>query len=360
MQQRGGRDENQRGGGGRRGRDGGRQADEPRQREPRGWLTPYPLPRDTARLVVANRDKCANLGLWLDRFVGWTEQGKEDKLQPMIDAKKRDVAALRDKHDGVRKRILMGNGEGLSQLIEACSERARQQRRAFAGRGEGALKVVSNTAVTDYRLVVGFGAEHILETSLTLHRIYGIPFIPGSAVKGITRAWSLWEFAESLKLKADSLPQLDELLSTDDDKERQKFWEKVGVRDVSGEQLAELEQRNRVFGTTGRRGEVVFFDAYPVKPPTLELDVLNPHYGDYYSSKGSTKPPADYLSPVPTYFLTVAAGCHFEFAVAGENVDLVNKAREWLTSALENLGVGGKTSAGYGFMKVNPEKPATT
>ncbi|HMW03385.1 MAG TPA: type III-B CRISPR module RAMP protein Cmr6, partial [Acidobacteriota bacterium] len=35
------------------------------------------------------------------------------------------------------------------------------------------------------RMVVGLGAESVLETSIALHRTYGVPVIPGSALKGL-------------------------------------------------------------------------------------------------------------------------------------------------------------------------------
>src|SRR3954453_22283347 len=43
-------------------------------------------------------------------------------------------------------------------------------------------------ATTLGRMVVGLGAESILETSITLHRTYGVPIIPGSALKGLAAA----------------------------------------------------------------------------------------------------------------------------------------------------------------------------
>jgi CRISPR-associated protein Cmr6 len=149
-----------------------------------------------------------------------------------------------------------------------------------------------------------------LETNLCLHRIYGFPIIPGSAVKGVTRAWAL----------------LGENLKEDED----LFC--------------------RVLGTTEQQGQVIFFDAYPTQVPKLELDILNPHYGPYYSDRQKRTPPADYHSPVPTYFLTVANGTTFQFAIASKDNCVAERAVQWLKKGLTNLGIGGKTAAGYGFM----------
>ncbi|MBM3254301.1 MAG: hypothetical protein FJZ16_08620, partial [Candidatus Omnitrophica bacterium] len=44
---------------------------------------------------------------------------------------------------------------------------------------------------TDWRLIVGLGGESALETSICLHPLYGFPYIPGNAVKGIAKAASI-------------------------------------------------------------------------------------------------------------------------------------------------------------------------
>ena len=62
---------------------------------------------------------------------------------------------------------------------------------------------------TASRLVVGLGAGHVLETSLTLHHIFGIPYIPASALKGVVRMVSFWKIAEKLNKKSDN--EIEEL-----------------------------------------------------------------------------------------------------------------------------------------------------
>ena len=50
-------------------------------------------------------------------------------------------------------------------------------------------------------MVIGLGSPHVHETAMTWHHTWSIPYIPGSALKGVTRSWfiqKLWEdFAES-------------------------------------------------------------------------------------------------------------------------------------------------------------------
>jgi len=110
-----------------------------------------------------------------------------------------------------------------------------------------------------------------------------------------------------------------------------------------------------VFGTpppNASAGKVIFFDAVPANPANLklDLDVMNPHYSQYY--QGSS-PPADYLNPVPVFFLTIGLGSEFLFAVAAKNKDasLAQQAQGWLQAGLREMGVGAKTVAGYGLWR---------
>ncbi|GAB4330013.1 MAG: hypothetical protein Kow0069_37660 [Promethearchaeota archaeon] len=95
--------------------------------------------------------------------------------------------------------------------------------------------------------------------------------------------------------------------------------------------------------------------------PTYAVDVMNPHYGDYYQH-GMT--PGDWLTPTPITFLTFAPlRWKFRFALLGPK-KLIERADELanqlgnddalafvvhlLRKALESRGIGAKTNAGYG------------
>jgi CRISPR-associated protein Cmr6 len=181
-----------------------------------------------------------------------------------------------------------------------------------------------------WRMVVGLGTANVLETSMTLHRLYGFPYIPGSAVKGITRSYAFWQIAERLQIAdhKECLKQLDNLL-------------------LEGGQsnLDVIQQFQRIFGTTEHQGSVIFFDALPLALPKLELDIMNPHYSKYYDG---TEPPADWLEPIPIPFLTVGKGSAFRFYFASQDPTLLPIVRNWLHSAVSQLGIGAKTRAGYG------------
>ncbi|MCX7839454.1 MAG: type III-B CRISPR module RAMP protein Cmr6 [Anaerolineae bacterium] len=159
-----------------------------------------------------------------------------------------------------------------------------------------------------WRFLTGLGRKGPLEVGFTFHPLYGFPIIPGSGLKGLARAYA-------------------EL-----------------VAQVPEDDLA------RVFGAQAQQGKGIFSDAIPAAPPVLELDVMNPHYPDYYQGND---PPANWQSPQPVFFLTLGAASKFWFAVGGEEKD---RAAEWLLAALAQMGAGAKTSAGYGYWKVERKK----
>ncbi|MCX7948452.1 MAG: type III-B CRISPR module RAMP protein Cmr6, partial [candidate division WOR-3 bacterium] len=92
-------------------------------------------------------------------------------------------------------------------------------------------------------------------------------------------------------------------------------------------------------------GKVIFMDAYPSGDIKLKIDIMNVHYPDYYSGN---KPPADWQNPNPIKFLTVE-DTSFTFYLISKDIELLNKAKILLKEALEEQGIGAKTSIGYGI-----------
>lgn len=285
------------------------------QVEPEGWPTPFPLASDAAEVAVRYGSRCRNLGLWLDRFVSWTEQderGRKVELQPTGESKRRKCPPLVEirQEDG-REFLAIRDSD---HLLRSYCARWQEMLKAYAAQG---FTVWAFQAEPAWRMVVGLGAESVLETSIRLHRIYGFPIIPGTAVKGLARA-----YAHLVLGKPADDPEVIAICGTPPGK------------------------------TPLKSGHVLFFDAVPGESPRLKLDVMNPHYSEYY--RGGNVPPADYLSPVPVYFLTVERGSPFRFAVATRPgyAGLAATTEEWLKGALRELGVGAKTTAGYGYLEV--------
>lgn len=246
-----------------------------------------PLPRATAKKVeqLGRRPiDGANLALWLDKLV-WREKGSFD-----LKATQR-AFALNQFCRSYRSEVGAVAAERIGEAATAHHEPGMAQ--AFR-------------AAIDGRLLIGYGRANAVETSLTFHHTWGVPVIPGSALKGIARA------------RATLNGQLDE---------------------------AALQ---RAFGDLGQRGQLVFYDAIPDQGRfELGLDVLTPHAREYYEGHA---PPADWLSPSPHTFLTIIKTTFvFVIGVLGSTDPReLSEGVKLLKGALEDDGVGAKTAAGYG------------
>ncbi len=187
-----------------------------------------------------------------------------------------------------------------------------------------ARKALVATATLGGPLAVGLGNESPYEVGLTLHRIYGMPLIPGSAVKGACRR------------------ALDH-----------RF---------------EKETRERIilnlFGDTSEGGGAVFHDAWFVPGSVdqpLAVDTVTVHHPQYYEKKGDGVWPTDFDDPRPVPFISVRPGARFLFAVevASPDPTWLVFVEEMLRHTLTKIGLGGKTNAGYGwFSEFKPaERP---
>ena len=122
-----------------------------------------------------------------------------------------------------------------------------------------------------------------------------------------------------------------------------------------------VETFRKIFGSKERRGQVIFFDAYPFDfnpSEHFEADIMNPHYGKYYQSQSEEDTPADWLNPTPIHFLALKEGIDFEFNLGlaplepmeyNEEKLLLETTRKLLEVGLKNFGVGNKKRKGYGW-----------
>ncbi|MCC7495841.1 MAG: type III-B CRISPR module RAMP protein Cmr6 [Fimbriimonadaceae bacterium] len=190
------------------------------------------------------------------------------------------------------------------------------------------------------RLLIGHGNSAPTEVGLTLHHTWGVPLLPGSALKGL-------------------LAHYFDAVYGGDEPERQAFrgvlWEGNRIRRGPGETYG------AIFGAPDAeddppdcpgavQGGLIFHDALWIpEQPTLPLapDVLTVHQRQYYTTSQGGDWPNDYDSPIPVAFLTVAPQARFLVAITGP-VAWASLALQQLLLALEEWGVGGKTAAGYG------------
>lgn len=266
----------------------------------------YILPKDTRKIVMP--DDIDNFALRLNKtpFFDYDEKFKFFKvdkntivLNVQPDYSKIDIKAIAEKHKHSIEKL---NIESESIILKP-----------------------------EWRMVIGLGNESVYETSMTLHHIYGIPYIPGSAIKGVVRSHIITEeFGKDEKLAL----------------EKEWFCDIFGCPKNS-------------FYNESRQGKLIFFDSFSIEAPKIEPDVINVHYPDYY---GGSKPPADYQNPNPIFFLTVRDKA-FQFMIGIKKKDktiindgkfkgqnILKVAEKYLKEALSEHGIGAKTAVGYGYM----------
>lgn len=235
-------------------------------------------------------------GLWLDKFIRTTEADDTEAKRDLVG----QVAAL-----------------GVPKDYPAYFERYQE--------GLRRLGAVMREGQTLGRMVVGLGGESVLETHLTLHRTYGVPYIPGSAIKGLMSRFA------ATRLEGEA-------------------W----ARNLDPKRFFRGEAQKALFGTTDEAGLLIFYDALP-KEFKIHPDVMTPHHSDYYG--GSDVPPADWDSPVPVPFLSVTGRFLFALGLA-PGVDRTQEqpwlevAWKVLELALREEGIGAKTTSGYGRFRL--------
>lgn len=275
-------------------------------------------------------------GLW-----GKDDQGKQDAYNRVVTPTRQD--------------------EKLMQAIAARQKRlAAMQPRETVWQCEAEATAPFTT---------GLGNEHPLENGFSFLNPYGLPYLPGSGVKGAVR---------------EAARQLAEGLWEDS-----RGWdrESVGaftVKEGGQERKIELTALEVLFGRETPEGEsdhfrgvLTFWDVVPqIAGGELRVEVMTPHQSHYYQQQskresGSSTAPHDSGQPNPILFLTVPPGSKFAFCVTCDLRRLhqcapqLEESARWrqlldaaFSHAFEWLGFGAKTAVGYGAMKRVEARPA--
>lgn len=250
----------------------------------------------------------------------------------------------------------------VSALKQACTLNPADKHigKAMAQRQNQAFETVpaaqglrlQATAIAPF--TTGLGNEHPLENGFAFLNPYGLPYLPGSGVKGVLRA-AAQELARGEWGASDWSTDL-----------RHEVHDKKGQRLFDASDLDVLFGSEALDGENHLRGVLSFWDVIPqIEGNSLMVDIMTPHQSHYYQGKntaGSTSP-HDSGSPNPISFLTVPPGSGFAFHVMCNTAQLEHLAPDlaangrWkvlLTEAFEHafawLGFGAKTSVGYGAM----------
>jgi CRISPR-associated protein Cmr6 len=200
------------------------------------------------------------------------------------------------------------------------------------------------------RLIVGLGTENVVETGIRLHHTYGMPIIPGSALKGLAA-----HYCDQIWGERDSENPSENTFKFRAEREEDK------KSNDKADPNKPFEFHQFLFGTTKKSGHIVFHDAWfipDVEKEPLKLDVMTPHHPKWLNGE---EPPTDFDSPIPVPFLSVAGKFHVAVSWHGQDSD---QAQKWtdlslalVADALKDWGVGGKTTSGYGRLDVPPAPP---
>lgn len=215
-------------------------------------------------------------------------------------------------------------GQGTQEedrLAEKVAVRRQAALRALSA--DGSASVVTVTAVPMTALVTGTGAGGIRNVGIELHGTYGWPVLSGTTLKGVAHAFARDEAG------------------------------------MSGEEMAAIfGAPPSEDGDPARAGAVAFLDALPGPDGvTVAEHVLTPHTRGYRldpevdgeeSADAGAVPPAEYINPVPVPFLVLSGGSFLIHLVGPEPE--VNQAAALFRQAVREIGLGAKTTSGYGYL----------
>ncbi len=260
-------------------------------------------------------------------------------------------ALLRDQKTEALKKAIKLTPED-QKILKAIAQRQSHSTQACTD-------VFTLDAIATAPFTTGLGNEHPLENGFAFLNPYGLPYLPGSGVKGVlrqaARELASGEWGDSHGWSSEKIHLLGKIeLSTID-------------------ALFGLESEDG--GTDHVRGALRFWDALPQIPgDSLAVDIMTPHQSHYYQQRlernsGNSTNPHDSGQPNPISFLTLPPLTRFAFHVQCDVArlellapDLAHGQRwqQLLTKAFEHafewLGFGAKTRVGYGAMQSQAQK----
>ena len=181
-------------------------------------------------------------------------------------------------------------------------------------------------------LMVGVGYEHdvsakeSLKGGFSFDYVTGLPYIPGSSVKGVLRSY---------------FPNLkeDEKWTEKDEQKLAYIKGIVEVESLSKEDIVALGRSIFEHGD-------VFLDAFP-KVDTkvdnsgnvlLAMEYITPHTG------------GEFAEPVPIPFVKIRPGTKMVFSFIFNEDSGIDK-KTLFTTILQDMGIGAKTNVGFGQLK---------
>lgn len=305
------------------------------------------------------------------------EHGMEATIAALRQRERNRLPGLWEKNDHAARKAWEGVRK-LSQDDRARLQALVNRQQVCADQAQGFT--LEAQAIAPF--TTGLGNEHPLENGFAFLWPYGLPYLPGSGVKGVVRR-AAEELAEGMwgDKKGWSKDPAYPLLR------RKSNGEFEGVKDDRKEPI-QLSVLDVLFGreppsgdSHAVRGALAFWDVIPlIAGDSLMVEVMTPHQGHYYQQKqdrrsGDSTTPHDSGQPVPICFLTVPPGSQFSFHVVCDVAHLERLTAHKLEGApdllathdgrplwqhllqaafeqaFEWLGFGAKTAVGYGSLE---------
>ncbi len=274
----------------------------------------YPVPERIEKLWRNMPE--GNYGLWFNKYVP-LQFGNKDKTQYKPCNFTGDVTKAVDCYH--KKAQEAYQTKTLEELL--ICKHIEQKRFCASMKRRGYEPIIFHVRSIS-RLITGIGYSHPTEIGMVFDYTLGVPYIPASSIKGVVR------YANAKEL-----------------------FERYEDNEIFDDEADPLTRE--MFGSMKTSGEAIFLDAYPLKPPSLAIEIINPHYGKYYDQSNDTVFPNDCQQPVPVKFLTVEKGTEFIFRCIIPQQD--SNVKSSVNSIFENAfadGIGAKTSIGFGRFEV--------
>lgn len=243
------------------------------------------IPIPNSQVILLNNSTNSNFSLFFTRMTKWKDDGTKD----------RDAIIT-----------LKTNGDHVFTSSTECLKNVHKKQvkvLSFINDNKGLFIEIKAKLISKY--VSGLGSGHPTETGMVLDRNTGLPYIPASSIKGVLR----------------NACDMGVVVSD-------KYFGKTEASDSA-------------------RGQLILLDAYPAKIPQLKMDIINPHGFE------ETK------NPLPIKFISVNEGTEFIFRAfmmpldgsSRDSRDTKDKniVLKLFNQALSQMGLGAKTSVGYGM-----------
>jgi CRISPR-associated protein Cmr6 len=255
---------------------------------------------------------------------------------------------------GSWSKVKAGDREALSHVVRLSpGDKELMQQALLRQRALANILPAEELAVFDALSVspfsTGLGLEHPLENGFAFLSPYGLPYLPGSSVKGVLR-------------KA-----LRDLAGEEDG------WDETAIVALFGSEPADRDTSDDAL----QRGALAFWDVMPdIAGGALAVDIMTPHQAHYYQGKKKVnetakQSPHESGEPTPIHFLTVPPDSGFAFhvrcdlAVLARTAPALCEQGRWqalldkaFRHAFDWLGFGAKTAVGYGAMRFDEKAAA--